>query len=39
MANEISIEQFIEAIRKLPEDEPNDNPRVWYRTQKEHWLG
>jgi hypothetical protein len=39
MADEISIEQFIEAIHKLPEDEPRDDPRVWYRTQKQHWLG
>ena len=34
-----SIAQFIEAIRTLPEDMPHGNPRVWYRTQKEHWLG
>jgi hypothetical protein len=35
----ISIEQFVAAIEKLPEDEPRDRDGVWYRTQKEHWLG
>lgn len=39
MEKEISIRQFIRAIRQLPEDEPIDNPKVWYRTQKQHWLG
>ena len=39
MADGISIEQFIEAISRLPEDESHGNPKVWYRTQKEHWLG
>jgi Fic family protein len=39
VAEAISIEQFISAIHTLPEDEPHGNPRVWYRTQKEHWLG
>lgn len=35
----VSIPKFIAAIRKLPEDEPFDDPGVWYRTQKEHWIG
>ena len=35
----ISIAQFISAIRRLPPDEPRSQPGVWYRTQKEHWLG
>lgn len=35
----ISIEQFILAIERLPEDAPRDRDGVWYRTQKEHWLG
>ena len=35
----VSIQQFIEVISTLPEDKPHGNPRVWYRTQKEHWLG
>jgi len=34
----ISITQFIHAIRKLPSDEPLVDSRVWYKTQKEHWL-
>ncbi len=39
MERVISIEQFIQAIERLSEDKPIDDPRVWYRTQKEHWLG
>ncbi len=35
----LSIEAFRRAINALPEDEPCDNPNVWYRTQKQHWLG
>jgi hypothetical protein len=35
----LSIDEFIRVIQGLPEDEPVDDPRVWYRTQKEHWLG
>ncbi len=38
MTQEISIRQFREAIRMLPEEKPVDRPGVWYRTQKEHWL-
>ena len=34
-----SIAAFIEAIEKLPSDEPVFTPRKWYRTQKERWLG
>lgn len=26
-------------IERLPSDEPVHDPRVWYTTQKEHWLG
>ena len=39
MEKQISIAEFIRAIRRLPSDEPVDNPRKWYTTQKEHWLG
>jgi hypothetical protein len=39
MSDEVTIEQFIAAIQKLPEDEPHGSSSVWYRTQKEHWLG
>lgn len=35
----ISIKQFRDAIKKLPSDEPRVVPGVWYKTQKEHWLG
>ena len=35
----ISINKFIRAIRRLPSDKPIDNPKKWYRTQKEHWIG
>jgi hypothetical protein len=38
MNKTISIAQFIQAIKRLPSDEPVDDPGVWYRTQKEHWL-
>jgi len=34
-----SVRSLRRAIKKLPSDRPVDNPRVWYRTQKEHWLG
>lgn len=27
------------AISKLPEDERTNSPKVWYRSQREHWLG
>ena len=39
MTDEISIAEFITAIERLPEDEPHGDPSVWYRTEKEHWLG
>lgn len=35
----VTIQQFIYAIRRLPADRPRVVPGVWYRTQKEHWLG
>ncbi len=35
----ITIKQFRDAIKKLPEDEPRPREGIWYRTQKEHWLG
>jgi hypothetical protein len=34
-----SILEFIRVIKKLPSDEPVEDPKVWYKTQKEHWLG
>lgn len=36
---EVPIAQFILAIKRLPSDDPRQDPRVWYKTQKEHWLG
>lgn len=35
----ISINKFITAIRRLPSDKPVDDPKKWYRTQREHWIG
>jgi hypothetical protein len=34
-----SIATFIAAIKSLPSDEPEVRPKVWYTTQKQHWLG
>jgi len=34
----ISIPKLINAIQRLPEDEPQIRPGIWYKTQKEHWL-
>jgi hypothetical protein len=39
MSKTKTIAQFIHVIRQLPSDEPVDDARVWYKTQKEHWLG
>ncbi len=39
MTNTKTIAQFIHAIRQLPSDAPVDDPHVWYKTQKEHWIG
>jgi len=39
MEREISIAEFTKAINRLPSDEPVSNPRIWYTTQKQHWLG
>ena len=38
MKETISIAQFIRAIQRLSEDEPQIRPGIWYKTQKEHWL-
>ncbi|HEY5270335.1 MAG TPA: hypothetical protein VII97_08360 [Anaerolineales bacterium] len=38
MTETISIPKFIRAIQRLPSDEPVVDSRVWYKTQKEHWL-
>ncbi len=36
---QISIKQFIKAVERLPEDDPNSYSRQMDRTQKDHWLG
>lgn len=35
----IAITHLIRAIEALPSDPPNERPGIWYKTQKEHWLG
>ena len=35
----ISIKVFIATIRYLRPDAPVSNPKKWYLTQKEHWIG
>jgi hypothetical protein len=35
----MKISEFRKIINALPSDEPIDQSGVWYRTQKEHWLG
>jgi len=35
----ISVKALISAIRLLRPDPPVKNPKKWYMTQKEHWLG
>ena len=39
MKETISIAQFIQIIQQLPSDEPHIDPKKWYTTQKQHWLG
>jgi hypothetical protein len=39
MGREITVVQFIQAIKCLPSDKPITDPRKWYKTQKEHWIG
>ena len=39
MTKEITIEQFRNTINRLPSDKPKVRPGIWYKTQKEHWLG
>ena len=35
----ISVRALISAIRLLRPDPPVNNPKKWYLTQKEHWIG
>lgn len=39
MRDPISVRKLLAAIRKLPSDEPVHNPKKWYLTQHEHWIG
>jgi hypothetical protein len=39
MSKRISVQCLIEAIEQLDADPPRHDSRVWYTTQKEHWLG
>ncbi len=39
MEGRISIAEFINVIKRLPSHPTVHDPRVWYTTQKEHWLG
>ena len=39
MEDSVSIRDFLIAISRLPEDRPIRNPKKWYLTQKEHWIG
>ena len=34
-----TIAQLLHVIRRLPEDKAVHNPRKWYLTQREHWIG
>ncbi len=35
----MKVEELLAVIKMLPEDEPTNNPTVWYRSQREHWIG
>lgn len=35
----VSISNLMRAIERLPSDKPVMDPKKWYKTQKEHWLG
>jgi hypothetical protein len=39
MEKQITIAQFRNAIKHLPEDESKERKGIWYLTQKQHWLG
>lgn len=38
-ATKRSVPELIEAVRRMPADKPEARKDVWYKTQKEHWLG
>jgi hypothetical protein len=39
MRDPIPIRRLLAVIRKLPPDKPVHNPKKWYLTQHEHWIG
>jgi len=39
MSHPISVQLLLSTIRKLPPDAAVHNPKKWYKTQKEHWIG
>ena len=38
-SDRVSIRQLIRRIEQLPSDRIRHDPRKWYKTQKEHWIG
>lgn len=39
MRDPISTQALLSAIRRLSPDSPVNDPKKWYTSQKEHWLG
>lgn len=39
LSSRITIAALRRAIQSLPSDPPKVDPKVWYCTQKQHWLG
>jgi hypothetical protein len=39
VVDRISISRLRQAIRRLPADDPVVDPKKWYTTQKQHWIG
>lgn len=39
MDSQATVQDLLAAIRRLPPNAPVDDPRKWYRTQHEHWIG
>lgn len=35
----VSIRKFLAAVRKLPKDKDVHDPKKWYLTQHQHWIG
>lgn len=39
MVGRVGIARFRQAIGRLPADDPVVDPKKWYATQKQHWIG